>query len=79
MGRKRTASYKRKRRARNKARLQALKNMPRDPNRPSRPCRVQFFQRRNQLVFDFTFSGTLMNCDPETGKALSQPTGGDDE
>ena len=43
MGRKRTASYKRKRRARNKARLQALKNMPRDPNRPSRPCRVQFF------------------------------------
>ncbi len=79
MGRKRTASYKRKRRARNKARLKALIASPRDPNRPSRPCRVQFFQRRNQLVFDFTFSGQVQDFDPETGKPLSNPKGGDDE
>ena len=62
MGRKRTASYKRVRRANNKARLQALKDMPRDPNRPIRPFNVVFFQRGNQ-VLSLKGTGVLMNVD----------------
>lgn len=70
MGRKRTASYKRARRAKNKARRQTLIETPRASKRPSRPMRIVFYQRRNQPVFDFSFTGQYHSADQETGKII---------
>ncbi len=65
---RRTASYKRKRRAKNKERLEKLIAKPRDPNRPSRPFNVVFYQRR-QMLFSFRGAGVLYDVD-ETGHPI---------
>lgn len=70
MGRKRTASYKRKRRGNNKARLQALIHKSRDPSRTIRRFTVVFFQRRNQVVLSFTGTGRFLDVD-EFGRPMT--------
>ena len=74
MGRKRTAAYKRERRAKNRQHRKELLSKSRNlsPERASRPIRVIFSQRRNQPVFDFTFQGQLYPVNQQTGKRLME-------
>ena len=76
MGRKRNASYKRARRAKNKARVAALIAEPRDPNRPTRPFNVTFYQRRNQIIFAFHGTGHLMDVDSRTDQVIGDTVDG---
>lgn len=71
MGRKRTASYKRTRRAQNKAHIKSLREKPREHNCP-RPRHVRFYKRRNQPCFDFTFTGELYEANQKTGVIANQ-------
>ena len=71
MGRKRTATYKRARRAKNKAQLKALISKPRDPNRPTKSFNVAFFQRRNQMLCTLKGTGILMEFD-DSGRPITQ-------
>ena len=59
MARKRTASYKRARRRKNRNKIAQLLAKPRDPNRTIPAFRVVFQQRRNQVVFEFQGDGKL--------------------
>ena len=71
MARKRTAKYKRARRQRNKERIQALINQPRDWSTvPVRRHRVYTARGGNQMIF--RFSGVLLPYDPETGAILTE-------
>ena len=65
---RRTASYKRKRRTKNKERLEKLIAKPRDPNRSSRPFNVVFYQRR-QVLFSLKGTGVLHDVD-KTGHPI---------
>jgi hypothetical protein len=76
MGRKRNASYKRARRAKNKARIAALTAEPRDSNRPIRSFNVTFYQRRNQRIFAFQGTGHLMDVDARTGQPIGDTVDG---
>ena len=71
MGRKRTASYKRARRLKNKNRRTALISTPRDPERVHRSFNVAFYQR-NEFVFSFKGDGQLRDVDSSTGRWLTE-------